>query len=114
MIRHQCRRRWALSWRSDLSTDQLARQTIGSILCSSGVTHAALRNATIHFAVANETHSRTISTASQKCPSRGAITTLDVIEDAVREEACQIHLPPDTASMPAIRAALGSGLNRRR
>ena len=69
-----------------ISTDQLAPANYWIDLCNCRVTHAALRAILqCTFDVANGAHSRTISTASHKCPSRGAITMLDVIEEAVRE-----------------------------
>jgi hypothetical protein len=63
--------------------------------------------------VVNRAHRRTISAAPKRCPSRGAIPTLDVAQ-GLFGEPCQIHLRPHTTSMSAIIAAFVSGLERRR
>ena len=63
--------------------------------------------------VVNRAHRRTISAAPKRCPSRGAIPTLDVAQ-GLFGEPWQIHLRPHTTSMSAIIAAFVSGLERRR
>ena len=54
-----------------------------------------------------------VSAAPKRCPSRGAIPTLDVAQ-GLFGEPWQIHLRPHTTSMSAIIAAFVSGLERRR
>jgi hypothetical protein len=64
--------------------------------------------------VVNRAHRRTISAAPQNVSQWRHNFNVGCCSDVARGEPCHIHLRPHTASILAIIAAFGSGLEPRR